>query len=138
MPDDLRSFDRIVAADVLYEREYGPLVAEVVARLLAPDGLATIADPGRVAATSFVERCDELGLLVESGEEVPVKLGPMRQRIGERLGWLGIALDDARNANHATRISSVDARVQVLVIPTDEETVIAQGTARLLEPPSFP
>lgn len=81
LPDDLRSFDRIVAADVLYEREYGPLMAQVLARLLASDGHATIADPGRVAAPSFVERCEELGLQVATGEEVQVKLGPMRQRI---------------------------------------------------------
>src|SRR5690606_8354917 len=29
LPDDLGTFERIVAADVLYENEYGPLVAEV-------------------------------------------------------------------------------------------------------------
>lgn len=92
------------------------------------------------AATAIAAQCvalDGLDALVFTGG-IGEHAGPMRQRICERLGWLGIALDDARNANHATRISSDDARVQVLVIPTDEETVIAQGTARLLEPPSFP
>jgi acetate kinase len=59
-----------------------------------------------------------------------------RKRIGKRLRWLGITLDDARNVVHAPRISTDDARVQVLVVPTDEERVIARATARLLESPS--
>jgi predicted nicotinamide N-methyase len=81
LPDDLGTFDRIVAADVLYERGYGELVADVVAALLAPGGRATIADPGRVAAGIFVDRCAELGLSVETSAELPVEDGPMRQRI---------------------------------------------------------
>jgi acetate kinase len=88
-------------------------------------------------ATAIAAQCvalDGLDALVFTGG-IGEHAGPTRQRIGERLGWLGIALDDARNANHAPRISSDDARVQVLVVPTDEETVIARGTARLLEPP---
>ena len=59
-----------------------------------------------------------------------------RKRIAERLRWLGIALDDARNASDATRISADAARVQVFVIPTDEEMVIARATATLLGAPS--
>ena len=81
LPDDIGSYHRIVAADVLYEREYGSLVADVVAKLLAPNGTATIADPDRVAAPAFVERCSELGLSVRTGPEVPVVDGPMRQLI---------------------------------------------------------
>lgn len=57
----------------------------------------------------------------------------MRKRIGERLRWLGVELDDERNAIHAPRISPDDTRIQVLVIPTDEERVIARATAKLLE-----
>jgi acetate kinase len=59
-----------------------------------------------------------------------------RKRIGERLAWLGVALDDARNARHGARISPDDARIQVLVIPTDEERMVARATASLLESPS--
>jgi acetate kinase len=59
-----------------------------------------------------------------------------RKRIGERLAWLGVALDDARNARHGARISPDDARIQVLVIPTDEERMVARATAALLESPS--
>lgn len=62
LPADLGTFQRVVAADVLYERAYGPLVANVLDRVLAPAGVATIADPGRIAAEVFVRACDALGL----------------------------------------------------------------------------
>jgi predicted nicotinamide N-methyase len=81
LPDDLGTFERIVAADVLYENEYGPLVAEVVAMALAPHGRATIADPGRTAAPEFAKRCAELGLAVDSRHEIPFEDGPINQRI---------------------------------------------------------
>lgn len=80
-PDDLGPFERIAAADVLYEREYGTLIAEMLARLLAPSGHATIADPGRVAAPEFAERCAEFGLQVDARREVPYREGTIRQRI---------------------------------------------------------
>jgi predicted nicotinamide N-methyase len=62
MPDDLPRFDVVVAADVLYEPPYGPLVAQVVARALAPGGVAWLADPGRVARERFREALPDVGL----------------------------------------------------------------------------
>lgn len=62
LPDDLGTFDRVVAADVLYERSYGPLVASALDRTLSAGGIATVADPGRVAAEVFVRACEALGL----------------------------------------------------------------------------
>lgn len=62
LPTDLGRYDLVLAADVLYERIYGPLVASVVARLLAPGGRALIADQGRVAVGSFLESCGTEGL----------------------------------------------------------------------------
>ncbi len=61
-PEDLGAYDRVVASDVLYERPYAELVAGIVARTLAPSGMATIADPGRIAADAFLERCEGAGL----------------------------------------------------------------------------
>lgn len=81
MPDDLGRFDRVVAADVLYERPYGALVAEVIAATLAPRGRAIIADPGRVAAPEFLERCKALGLKIETTEARPFDEGAIHQRI---------------------------------------------------------
>jgi ETFB lysine methyltransferase len=67
-PADLRGFDLILGADILYERPMGALVAEVVAVALAPGGRAWISDPGRVGAETFTERCAALGLRVERDE----------------------------------------------------------------------
>ena len=48
-PENLGTFDVVMAADVLYEKEYATLVAACIARSLAPDGVALVADPGRLA-----------------------------------------------------------------------------------------
>jgi acetate kinase len=57
----------------------------------------------------------------------------VRAAAGARLGWLGIDLDEAANRAGAERVSSAASRVVVLVLPTDEETVIARHTRRVLE-----
>lgn len=90
------------------------------------------------AATAIAAQCaalDGLDALVFTGG-IGEHAERTRKRIAERLRWLGVALDDARNAAHASRISTDAARVQVFVIPTDEERVIARATARLLGSPS--
>ncbi|MGF1624940.1 MAG: acetate/propionate family kinase [Alphaproteobacteria bacterium] len=56
----------------------------------------------------------------------------IRERICADSHWLGIALDPARNEASCQLISAPDARVRVMVIPTDEELTIARGAARLL------
>jgi acetate kinase len=58
---------------------------------------------------------------------------PIRRRICDGLGFLGIDIDDAANGRHAPRISAGTATVAVRVIRTDEESVIAALTIRLLE-----
>lgn len=47
------------------------------------------------------------------------------------LEFLGARLDEVRNAEHAERISSDTSSVAVLVVPTDEERMIARATAEL-------
>jgi acetate kinase len=56
----------------------------------------------------------------------------VRARICEGLGWLGMRLDAQTNARHESRISAVDSPLLALVIATDEESVIAADTARVL------
>jgi len=51
----------------------------------------------------------------------------IRARICERLGWMGIEIDHAKNAANDRVISSDLARTSVLVIPTNEELVIARA-----------
>lgn len=55
----------------------------------------------------------------------------IRDRVCARLAWMGIELDPYRNAQNATIVSSEQARTQVLVIPTNEELVIARATRNL-------
>lgn len=52
----------------------------------------------------------------------------LRATVCERLLWLGIRLDGSANAANATCINTLDSTVQVLIIPTDEEAVIARHT----------
>lgn len=49
----------------------------------------------------------------------------IRSRVAQRLKWLGVELDEKANAANATAIGSMAARIEILVIPTDEEQVIA-------------
>jgi acetate kinase len=59
----------------------------------------------------------------------------VRRRICQPLGWLGVRLDgaEASTSNPAEmRVSAADSAVQVWVIPTDEESLIARATADLL------
>ncbi|MEX2182080.1 MAG: class I SAM-dependent methyltransferase [Gemmatimonadaceae bacterium] len=62
LPDDLGLFDLVLAADVLYERPYAPLVAAAIARTLAPGGVALVADQGRVGLEAFLAATVEHGL----------------------------------------------------------------------------
>jgi acetate kinase len=57
---------------------------------------------------------------------------PVRARICSLSRWLGIAIDTAANAENRTVLHSVDSAVQVLVIPTNEERMIARHVAQVL------
>jgi ETFB lysine methyltransferase len=63
LPDDLGPFDVVVAADVLYEREYAQLVSATIRSTLKPGGMAYIADPGRAALEPFREEAKRIGLV---------------------------------------------------------------------------
>ena len=58
---------------------------------------------------------------------------PMRKRILKNAGYLGLELDEERNCANAPEITTDSSRVKVLVIPTNEELIIARDTARLVE-----
>ena len=55
-----------------------------------------------------------------------------RKMICQRLSWLGIDLDESANDANAIRISGTASQVDVLVVPTDEELVIATATRTLI------
>jgi acetate kinase len=82
---------------------------------------------------SFAAALGGLDTLVFSagiGENCP----SIRARICEDLGFLGIELHAARNAQNAPLISTDAGRVAVRVIRTDEELMIARSVCRILRP----
>lgn len=62
MPADLNRFDRVVAADVLYETHHPQALAGAIARTLSDGGLAMVADPCRAKAAGFEAACRAVGL----------------------------------------------------------------------------
>ncbi len=62
------------------------------------------------------------------GEHQPA----VRAAICARLAWLGVAIAPSANARNAIRIAAPDSKVAVLVVPTDEEAVIAEEACLIL------
>lgn len=56
----------------------------------------------------------------------------IRHQICARLSWLGVEFDQDANQSNATFISSSNSKIDVLVVPTDEEAIIAQHTRALI------
>jgi len=74
---------------------------------------------------------DALTFTAGIGEHSP----PMRRRICAFLSWLGIVLDEDQNIEGAAEriISRKKSKVKVLVVPTDEEKMIAEETQTVLQ-----
>jgi acetate kinase len=100
-------------------------------------------DPhAKEAVELFVYRvCREIGSLAAAlggldaivftagiGEHAPA----VRKAVAEGCAWLGVAMDDIANANARPRISRSDSRVNLWVVPTDEELMIARHTTALV------
>lgn len=79
--EDVGRFDLVIASDVLYERPYGELVAKVMAATLERDGVAYLADPGRVGRDSFLAALRGAGLRKASARALPYVNGDIRQTI---------------------------------------------------------
>jgi acetate kinase len=62
------------------------------------------------------------------GENVPT----VRARICDGLGFLGIELDEMRNAANEGVVSAAASRVAIRVIHTDEELMIAKALRSVL------
>ena len=81
LPKGLGRFDRVLAADVLYEPAHGDLIARAIYKTLADDGMATVADPGRMSRDAFVEKSRELGLQVSLDRKAKFQEGEIKQEI---------------------------------------------------------
>lgn len=65
------------------------------------------------------------------GENSPV----VRKTVCDELSFLGVSIDDDKNSQRGREIdvSTSDAKVRVLVIPTNEELMIARDTKEIVE-----
>lgn len=64
---------------------------------------------------------DTLVFTAGIGENAPL----VRERISAAAAWLGVGLDEERNRRGDVVVSAADSRVDVLVIPADEERAVA-------------
>lgn len=83
------------------------------------------------ALTAVLGGLDALVFTAGIGENSPV----IRHRVCEACAWLGIDLDEEANTANRPRISRATSAVAVLMIPTNEELMIARHTGRLLASP---
>jgi acetate kinase len=76
------------------------------------------------ALTASLGGLDGLVFTAGIGEHAP----EIRALTVEKLNWLGAKLDTAANSRNAETISTADSKLTVLVIPTNEEEMIARHT----------
>ncbi len=84
------------------------------------------------AYTAAMDGLDVLVFTAGVGENSAL----LRKKVCERLTFFGVELDEALNENNTggeRRISSPRSKVEVLVIPTNEELVIARDTYELVK-----
>ncbi len=78
LPDDLGTFDLVIAADVLYESHQPKLVAAAIKRTLTREGEAIVTDPSRATAEAFEEECRGYGLVVRRDPRQAAQFAVMR------------------------------------------------------------
>jgi acetate kinase len=108
------------------------LLAQEAADLRSAEAVALFCYQAKKWIGSFTAALGGLDTIVFAGgigENAP----PVRARICEGLAFLGLELDQARNAENAPLISTPSSRVTVRIIRTDEELMIARSVCRLLE-----
>lgn len=89
---------------------------------------------------SYVAAMDGIDCLVFTAG-IGENAAALRAHVCNRLGFFGIALDEAQNVRaqpKERRISTENSQVDVFVIPTNEERVIAEDTYRLVQPHHAP
>lgn len=58
--------------------------------------------------------------------------GKVREQICDRLRWLGVRLDPEANDRASERIGGSESTVDILIVPTNEELVIARHCAAVI------
>jgi acetate kinase len=109
------------------------LLAREAGDVRAAEAVALFCYQAKKWIGSFAAALGGLDTLVFTGglgENAP----PVRARVCEGLGFLGIELNASRNEKSAPVISADASRATVRVIPTDEEMMIARSVCRMLGP----
>src|SRR5450759_1734614 len=107
------------------------LLAQETDDVRAAEAVALFCYQAKKWIGSFAAALGGLDTLVFAGgigENAPL----VRARICEGLSFLGIELNEARNAENAAVISTDASRATVRVIRTDEELMIARSVCRIL------
>jgi acetate kinase len=107
------------------------LLAQEAADVRAAEAVALFCYQARKWIGSFAAALGGLDALVFAGG-IGENASPIRARICEDLGFLGIELNESRNAANAEVISADTSPATVRIIRTDEERMIARSVCRLL------
>ena len=86
------------------------------------------------AMTSALGGVDAIVFTAGIGQHAP----KIREAVCNRLGWLGVQLDRAANDRNGFCISSKTSRIDVRVMATDEEAMIARHVLALVSPVHHP
>lgn len=98
----------------------------------AAEAVALFCYQARKTVCAMAGALEGVDTLVFSGG-VGEHAAQVRERICDGLGFLGVNLDPARNANGEAVISTDDSAVTVRVIPTHENRMIARQVGALLQ-----
>lgn len=135
-----RSMSRPAVEDLLYRRsgllgvsgissDTRALMASTAPEAQEALDLYTFRIAGEIARQAVaLGGLDGLVFTAGVGENQPT----IRAAICKRLAFLGISLDEGQNSVNAETISGPASSVKVLVVPTDEEQVIAEEALGLL------
>jgi acetate kinase len=97
----------------------------------AADAVALFCYQAKKWIGAYAAALGGLETLVFSGG-IGENAAPVRSRICDGLGFLGLTLDETRNTARAGTISTDDSRVTVRLIRTDEELMIARSVRQVL------
>ncbi len=107
------------------------LLAREAQDVRAAEAIALFCYQAKKWIGAFAAALGGLDTLVFAGG-IGENAAPVRARICEGLGFLGIELNEARNTAHASVISADASSTTVRVIHTDEDLMIARSVCRIL------
>ena len=127
--------------DMLYHRSglIGLSGISADARVLSESGEAAAGEAMAIFAEAIARQAaayatalrglDGLVFTAGIGEHQPA----LRAAVCDALGWTGLAIDPAANAANARRIDAPASPTAVFVLPTDEESVIAEEASGIIK-----